>query len=35
MVYVFTLEKVESGGPELLHQLVFVLNLIGVSAKMM
>ena len=33
MVYVFTPEIVESGGPELLHQLVYVLNLIGVPAK--
>ncbi len=33
MVYVFSLEKVESGGPELLHQLVYVLNLTGVEAR--
>ena len=34
MVYVFSLAGIESGGPELLHQLVFVLNLIGIEAKM-
>ena len=33
MVYVFALKNVESGGPELLHQLVYVLTLVGVPAK--
>ena len=34
MVYIFAVDGVKSGGPELLHQLAFVLNSIGVGAKM-
>lgn len=33
MVYVCAFEGMESGGPELLHQLVFVLNSMNVKAK--
>ncbi|MCR5099532.1 MAG: hypothetical protein K6B14_11390 [Lachnospiraceae bacterium] len=33
MIYVFAMENARSGGPELLHQLVYVLNIIGVPAK--
>ena len=33
MVYVFSFEGVKSGGPELLHQLVYILNAIGVESK--
>lgn len=34
MVYIFAVEGLKTGGPELLHQLAFVLNTIGVGAKM-
>ncbi len=33
MVYVCSFEGVKSGGPELLHQLVYVLNALGVASK--
>jgi hypothetical protein len=33
MVYVCSFEGVTSGGPELLHQLVYVLNALEVPAK--
>lgn len=34
MVYIYAVEGVKSGGPELLHQLAFVLNTIGIASKM-
>ena len=34
MVYIFAVDGVKSGGPELLHQLCFVLNTMGVPSKM-
>lgn len=34
MVYIYAVDGRKSGGPELLHQLAFVLNYIGVGAKM-
>lgn len=34
MVYIFAVDGLKTGGPELLHQLAFVLNSIGVGAKM-
>ncbi len=34
MVYIYAVEGRRTGGPELLHQLAFVLNSIGVGAKM-
>ena len=34
MVYIYAVEGRKTGGPELLHQLAFVLNSIGVGAKM-
>ena len=34
MVYIYAVEGLKTGGPELLHQLAFVLNFTGVGAKM-
>ena len=34
MVYIYAVEGRKTGGPELLHQLAYVLNSIGVGAKM-